>query len=115
MTPEQMRIKIAEACGWTDCKIIGNTRQFGIPPCNVNAGDNYRLLPDYLNDLNACHEMEKMLNEDQREIYAQILTGMSLCDRDGRMDWGGVFDEVAHVTATQRCEAFLTTLKLLES
>ena len=108
-----MRIKIAEACGWT---FITQDRSYlhGLPP--LGKQDRHTSpVPNYSYDLNACHEMEKMLNEDQREIYAQILTGMSLCDREGRMDWGGVFDEVAHVTATQRCEAFLTTLKLLES
>ena len=107
MTREQIRIKITEACGWkylweTECE-----GWRGNPP----DGSGCAPIPNYPYDLNACHEMEKILNEDQREIYAQILTGMSLCDREGTTDWGGVFAEVAHATATQRCDAFLKTLE----
>jgi hypothetical protein len=53
--------------------------------------------PDYLNDLNAIHEAEKVLNNVQRERYRTELV-YSHAGRD-------VF-----ATAAQRAEAFLRTI-----
>lgn len=51
--------------------------------------------PDYLHDLNACHEMEKTLvNTFQYQLWLDRLTN--------RNEW--------HATAAQRCEAFLRTI-----
>lgn len=75
MTPEAQRIAIAEACG---LKI----QDIPFVPALVFPHDGKRFteaafteyrkaypsgavpmsIPDYLNDLNACHEMEKVLN-----------------------------------------------------
>jgi hypothetical protein len=93
MTPEAQRIAIAEACGWTDTQIIdGKYGQTDVP--------------DYLNDLNACHEMEKALTSGQRVIYAD-----NLC-----IIWTGRDDRAVPIwfwikaTASQRAEAFLRTI-----
>jgi len=53
---------------------------------------------DYLNDLNAMHEAEKVLTAKQKGRYAHLLTGS--CGRA----WDA--------TATQRAQAFLKTLGL---
>lgn len=60
MKPEQQRAAIAEACGWrypgsTDLKF--ESWKHWIPPL----GSHQRTVPDYLNDLNAMHEAEKVL------------------------------------------------------
>lgn len=92
MNPEQQRIAIAKACG-----------------IHLHDGDhapsNYIFpsdLPDYLNDLNAMHEAEKTLDDNQWEFYwykmANITTGRPT--------------RVCHATAAQRAEAFLKTLNL---
>jgi len=86
MTPEAQRIAIAEACGWkTEYR---------------DAVSSVTALPDYLNDLNAMHEAEKVLF--------------------GRNDWSAcIYDEHINVatsswkwnaTASQRAEAFLRTI-----
>ena len=55
-------------------------------------------LPDYLNDLNAMHEAEKILSKEQWVIYEQHLNRMK------------VFPMV-HATAKQRAEAFIRTME----
>ena len=99
MTPEQQRIAIAEACGWK-----WHSRYKG----SIKVWDNgldYVFwdsdLPDYLNDLNAMHEAEKVLNNEQWVAYGRELNRL------------GVFPMV-HATASQRAEAFLRTLGIWE-
>jgi len=86
MKPEQQRIAIAEACGWADCQIIGNTRWFGIPPEQANTGDNFRLIPDYLADLNAMHEAVIGLNDAQFHTYTLILNNIGWAAYPGQYD-----------------------------
>ena len=98
MTPEQQRIAIAEACGWT-------VTHWKVNPFDVIArkdGTEYLLkhLPDYLNDLNAMHEAEKVLVRLQWVSYLRRL--QTLCDES--VSWP------IHATASQRAEAFLRTI-----
>lgn len=105
MKPEQQRIAIAEACGWTDChKSIASVYGFpserkviGIPPQRITHTE----VPDYLNDLNAMHEAEKILNTNQAADYCELLRPI-ICGC-----W-----RLVHATAAQRAEAFLRTLNL---
>ena len=69
MTPDQMRVAIAEACGW----IISNNKNLGWKKEFV--GESARLLPDYPNDLNACQQFEDTLTHDQWRIYIGFLNG----------------------------------------
>lgn len=108
MTPEAQNIAIAEACGWErsddEVKIQSWRHRDGLHHTTT--------LPDYLNDLNACHEMEKVLTNNQRREYARQLvkvtplqyeTANSNDNNDHRM---AVFF-VVNATAAQRAEAFL--------
>ena len=61
---------------------------------------NPEQLPDYLNDLNAVHELEKKLDQSQCHIYTEHLASSP---QDGT--WAGCY--MWHVSAAQRCEAFL--------
>ncbi len=103
MTPESQRIKIAEALGWTHFKSVAELR-YGREKdfCDVSQ------VPDYLNDLNACHEMEKVLTDAQAERFWNYLQDT---DPDKDCPAGGY---VFHATAPQRCQAFLRTLSLWE-
>jgi hypothetical protein len=94
MTPDQQRIAIAEACGWT-------TLHKGLW---VEKLQTYAALPDYLNDLNAMHEAEKVLSLTEFWDYAKNLCAIVKMDK-GR-------ESHIHATASQRAEAFLRTLNL---
>ena len=69
-------------------------------------------LPDYLGDLNACHEMEKMLTAAQLTVYRNTLAMMN---GGIFMDDGGSFVHLGFAvsaTANQRADAFCDTLGL---
>jgi hypothetical protein len=94
MTNEQQRIAIAEACG------IENTNHV----CwrgHLN-GIEVRV-PDYLNDLNAMHEAEKVLNQMQARTHADHLAESA---QDGT--WASC--HIWHQSAAQRAEAFLRAI-----
>jgi hypothetical protein len=99
MNTEKQRIAIAEACGWTDVK---GTK--GVHPKARFKGcgyaDDWIALPDYLTDLNAMHEVEKLLTEDQAEKFRAWLLKLN----------GYNHDRVVSCTAAQRAEAFLRTV-----
>lgn len=89
MNPEQQRIAIAEACGWEP-----------IPEGHFHPDNPIgQTMPDYLNDLNAMHEAEKVLTNEQLEVYCNILHKPN----------HGVYWAI-HATASQRAEAFLRTI-----
>ena len=91
MTPEQQRIAIAKACGWT-------IKHKGLW---VEALQKYACLPDYLNDLNAMHEAEETIPSKYWTRYCQYLAEF------GR---GSVRFVSIHATASQRAEAFIRTI-----
>jgi len=108
MTPEQQRIAIAEACGWTlDLKSAIRVDGYRIEKWGKHP---HEALPDYLNDLNAMHEAEKVLTEDQLSDYGAFLKGkdnetVSLYTPEHRE-----IAKVAMASAAQRAEAFLRTI-----
>ena len=114
MTDEQIKIAIAKACGWTAEQDSngywravnqkhGNAVELWLSEQNVwSVG-----IPDYLNDLNAMHDAEKVLLTKDGfcgcwETYSNILTASMGCT------------DIFHATAAQRAEAFLKTLGLWE-
>jgi hypothetical protein len=111
MTPEKQRIAIAEALGWNDChrSIAGfdsgdciiERRCIGIPPNHCT----HRQIPYYFSDLNAMHEAEKVLDNNQAEKYLQTLTSIALQSDQPAFAF-------LTATAAQRAEAFLKTINL---
>ena len=104
MTPEQQRIKIAEACGW-----------FYIDKCwhfpngaKATADGGPSDVPNYPADLNAMHEAEKVLTDNQLDEMAGHL-GAS----EDEFVWK-TWRVLLRATAAQRAEAFLKTLGLWE-
>jgi hypothetical protein len=77
MKPELQRIAIAEACGCTETP-----------------------LPDYLNDLNAMHEAQKILTYAQGGEMTLWITRIH----------GDGYGPQLFATAAQRAEAFLRTI-----
>lgn len=102
MTQEQKQIAIAEACGWNIIEVI-NGVPFGILDSRIDTSP--RIIPDYLNDLNAMHEAEKMLTPLQWFDYSALLTKIV-----GPKDQEYYLN--LHATAAQRAETFGLTLKL---
>lgn len=112
MSPEAQRIAIAEACGWRffewNPPVSRETKEAAIL-CWVRPGNDewqQEKLPNYLNDLNAMHEAEKVLTPDYQTVLYLDNLGW-VCRRDGpEVPWL----ECPFATATQRAEAFLRTI-----
>ena len=105
MTNEQINISIAETCGWNSIREQDydhgysgdDVRQMwvGLNPDS----DEFEQIPDYCNDLNAIHEVEKILSDQQASAY---ITTLCLEVQPE--------PKLYHATAAQRAEAFLRTL-----
>ncbi len=108
MTPEAQRIAIAEACGW---KQHPNKRPHLFGPAwespdgrkgfqqadpKTETGEGYLFPPDYLDDLNAMHEAEKVLTAEQWFEYDRILPLRP--------------PQTMHCNAAQRAESFLRAI-----
>lgn len=89
MTDEQINVAIAEACGW---KWVQGYQWIDSNGRTAFAWD----ILDYCTDLNAMHEAEKTMDEDQWHDYVEYV--------------GGTWEQAMHSTARQRAEAFLRTL-----
>jgi hypothetical protein len=104
MTPEKQRIAIAEACGYTHVRIV---KSLDGPPdhCIGHHPAQPHSIPDYLNDLNAMHEVEKACiytdDEIDSDLIGDYLTSLVIAADSGRSQ---------SATAAQRAEAFLRTL-----
>ena len=111
MTPEQQRIAIAEACGFINVRMWGESCIASIGVSDKGEYWGSLGVPDYLNDLNAMHEAEKVLYRDPNspKKYTQQIKAASCREagvKKAKMD----FDVCITATATQRSEAFLRTI-----
>ena len=105
MTDEQINTAIAEACGWVDRGSFNYDRHYDRPDDHLfrrlkpNSEEyEYRWQHEfnYCNDLNAMHEAEKVLTQEQITDYVIEVMQFS--------------HEPMLSTARQRAEAFLRTL-----
>ena len=102
MSPEAQRIAIAEACGWRE--VNHPTTEFEVAQgFHPTRPQGRQRLPDYLTDLNAMHEAEKVLTESQSAEYQRHLEG-------SRRFIGAAEFFTYHATAAQRAEAFLRAI-----
>jgi hypothetical protein len=102
MTQEKKRIKLAKADGEDNDSIVRG------------------LIPDYFNDLNAVHDLENVLNDEQARTYAYALYDLANGFKFDGDPWtpdifeasmDGVVDMV-RATAAQRAEAIGLALNL---
>lgn len=116
MTDEQINIKIAEACGWSELNVshMGAVTS-AIPPKELYKRDR-REIPNYTSDLNAMHEAEKTIPWEQRKQYHSTLadvSGFSYCEADTSEETELAWNcHICHATASQRALAFISTLSL---
>jgi hypothetical protein len=99
MSPEAQRIAIHRACGGT------TFWSYALPTPSVHES-----VHDYLNDLNAMHEAEKVLTGRQRPFYAIELLGHGSSQSSYWENHALDMFEAATTTAAQRAEAFLRTV-----
>lgn len=132
MTPEEQQITIAQAYGWKlrwqnrggapllDQKPKGHCWEVWIDPSGWGLDNNFDPIypPDYLNDLNAMHEVEKVLNADQCAEYVRYLAldHPTFCilpsEESDEVEVRYQYFSLINATAAQRAEAFLKTLNL---
>lgn len=118
MSPEEQRTAIAEACGYSPCPLF-DCPAWSKEPTGMIAPFVFSL-PDYLTDLNAMHEAEKVLLSSSVinrrctpfHAYFEALHGLCKMPPD-------TFDKPLQAehwaicaTAAQRAEAFLKTINL---
>lgn len=109
MTQEQIRIIIAEACGWKH-EFNGdheNPEWYWIPPDDPDGNGE---APDYPNDLNAMHEAEKskVTVPSFWQPYQQNLEHVIRRSRGQNSIIAKI--DIAFATAEQRAEAFVRTI-----
>ena len=104
MSPDAQRIAIAEACGW---KSIG--REKNLPLYGWISPGPLEEIPDYLNDLNAMHEAEKILTGDDYYKYSCHIYEAACKTQKKTGQWRFI-----GATAAQRAEAFLRTIGMWE-
>lgn len=109
LTNDTLRVRIAEALGWTDLIFRGIVKPIehdfiGRPP-TMDEGW-LASLPDYENDLNACAQFEAGLTEEQWEVYIEHLRGIT-ARAHPKIDQ---LRRKVSATALQRCLAYLATV-----
>jgi len=105
VTNLEINIAIAEMCGWG---FLSKDKFIVIPPNSPNSVQPLSTIPDYLNDLNAMHDAEKVLTNEQdleySEALEQVVEGRFVTNNDEDMR------RLRSATASQRAEAFLRTI-----
>jgi len=132
LTADEKRIKVAELCGWTRIRrgyydpcgcghVAVADELMGLSPLlkpnvleiestgfgDYPPGSEYPAswqVPDYLSDLNACHEFEKLMKIEEVFLYEHFLQGLS------EQEEGTGLLGIWHATAEQRCNAFVLTM-----
>ena len=97
LTEEEVQIKVAELNGWQGLR----GKAYGwAEPIGENPEGELSVPPDYLHDLNACHEMIKGLTQKQIVRYINWLLELAGENHGG----------MSEATAAQRCKAFVLTM-----
>jgi hypothetical protein len=116
MTDNEINLEIAEACGWKFYDRVTDKKSG--TSWDVYAKDGRRAsymtqsLPNYCTDLNAMHEVEKIMDTRQQDVYAGFLGKLT---GGVQRDFGAMVikstTKVVSATARQRAEAFLRTIE----
>ena len=113
MNPIKQQITIAEACDWFGIENHNGLSAFGswkgYHPEHANSIGSPQPIPEYLNDLNAMYEAEKVLTDGQAYQYRRWLQILAVKYQAGREIYGSVGFEF-FASAPQRAEAFLRTI-----
>lgn len=125
LTPEQLRVAVAERLGWTEVEwqsCPSGIILFGYEPgtilneSSVKFGDKEgvvmtlgrkakRAVPNYPESRDACAEMRKQLNSIQAVKFVQVLKTL-IRSTEGRIEDSEIF-ELIDANGTLQCRAFL--------
>lgn len=117
MTDQAINAEIAEVCGWQKHREIEEGHWMWVHPVTkLVCGQS--LIPNYVEDLNAMHEVEKRLPKRLLTVYDDDLNVVVLRDCATRTELfppnQAVYEDLSrwkfHATARQRAEAFLRTI-----
>lgn len=108
MSPEAQQMAMAEACGWKVWQ--GRTCLMGLPKVQFDEPPTGVRVPDYLNDLNAMHEAEKVLLARHLPYYSAELRTILENEvmKKESIPLADIYEW--HATSAQRAEAFLRTI-----
>jgi hypothetical protein len=130
MTQEQKRIKLAEAGGLKVIDVPFIPRQTKAAGCVFTdaARTEWRKcypnscgvygIPDYFNDLNAVHDLENVLNDEQARTYAYALYDLANGFQFDGDPWtpeifeASMVTDMVRTTAANRAEAIGLALNL---
>jgi hypothetical protein len=104
LTPEQKRVAIAEACGFSEIKLEQMPTHSAF---HGKRNGKLEWIPEYLNDLNAMHEAENTLQWNELgalDVYLDALARLVDPVHGYRME---LTFAVSTATAEQRADAFL--------
>ena len=115
MTPEAMRVVIAEECGIRLGQYYCSVCRECVPIETVTSGGYHekcggvasRDIPNYPEDLNACAEMRKCVPPGRWYEFKRVLRMVTL--RDG-LEGSDLEDRLINSTAPQHCESFLRAI-----
>lgn len=113
MDQDQKAILIAESQGWTNVGMAHSfvTEFMGDVPmvvCGNPPGKKWRPAPRYFSDLNAMHEAEKVLTDDQQWDWQNHIVSVL----PQRPHFKSLMFYIATATAAQRAEAYGLSLNL---
>lgn len=109
MSPTEQQLAIQEMCGWKRTR-NGNGKHWNHPNPNQKATVRYKPW-NYLTNLNAMHQAERVLQAQNRYwpdyIYELSQLFPPLLKGEDKTNWS----QMCHATAAQRAEAFLRAVK----
>lgn len=115
LTQDQKRSKIAEFCGWKFFPEGIYRPGISCVPAWENGDVIASHPPDYFNDLNACHEMEKAMPLKEMTHYMAVLYHAVVPEElkypDHFLTWDLAW-RLTFATATTRAETFGKSLSL---
>jgi hypothetical protein len=119
--PDAQQIAIAEACGWSEEDARRGFKTRSVVIDGVRGNQICEQMPDYLNDLNAMHEVEKKLigllvPPTRTHVFDDYIGNLyrvvNNLKPDAYYHWSDIDHSTVVASAPQRCEAFLRTLNL---
>jgi hypothetical protein len=106
MTDLEINIAIAEMCGWG---FLSKDKFIVIPPNSPYSVQPLSTIPDYVNDLNAMHEAEKMSLSGSTAWLEFAVNLMRVLEAEQMSELNGMTC-ILQATARHRAEAFLRTV-----
>jgi len=116
MSDEELRRTVAELCGWkhepkmlrpwVNPAMIAHAKT--LPQKGAHVGSRVNL-PDYVGSLDAMHEAEKMLSDEQHDRFKDAL--LAGIDPKAHLSDAFIYRYFVSATAKQRAIAFVKTMR----